>query len=374
VSPRGYVGGVSLTSSALLGIVAVAAVVLPLGLVLTWRLRPGGVPGGLLRLVGIVLSQALAVGALGLYANDQYGFYNDWADLLGDANAGPGALDAAGLVPDDGSQGKVVSITVRIPGGRGPGASRLGVLVWLPKQYEQPAFANAKLPVVMVLPGQPGSPQAMFSGFRFGATATQAIDSGTVKPFVAVFAPLMITPPRDTECTDIPKGPQAETWLAKSVPEQVVRRVKRLEPPGPRWSALGFSTGGFCAAKLLLRHRPAFGAAVSIAGYFDALTDDTTGDLFRGSRQLQRENSPIWLIRQPPQQQTDLLVVVGAQDRSSWVPNAKYPYADSKKMIAESSGIPGVTSLVLPAGGHSYTTYRPTLPRALSWLTQVGAI
>lgn len=103
-----------------------------------------------------------------------------------------------------------------------------------------------------MLPGQPGTPEGDFSQFQFAQQATQAIRSGAVKPFVGVFPPLMIAPPRDTECTDVPHGPQAETWLAKDVRTAVLRDV-RITPDGKQWSAAGWSTGGFCAAKLLLR-------------------------------------------------------------------------------------------------------------------------
>ena len=181
----------------------------------------------------------------------------------------------------------------------------------------------------------------------------------------------MIAAPRDTECTNIPGGPQAETWLSTSVREQVIRRV-RADPAGAKWSALGFSTGGFCAAKLLLRDRNLFSAAVSIGGYFEAETDHTTGDLFKGSARLRQENSPLWLIKQPPQQQTNLLIVASKLDTDTWKPGAKY--ADTSKMVTQSAGIPGVATLLLNTGGHNYRTYGPTLPDCLTWLNRVGAI
>ena len=60
-----------------------------------------GIPVRLLRLVGIALCQLLAVGALGLYASNQYGFSNDWGDLVGDSDAASGAVDLTNLVPAD---------------------------------------------------------------------------------------------------------------------------------------------------------------------------------------------------------------------------------------------------------------------------------
>jgi S-formylglutathione hydrolase FrmB len=361
----------SITSPVLLWLVAALAVIVPVALIALWGRGPRNVGDRLLRLVGVVLCQVLAVGAVGLYANNQYGFYTSWGEVVGESDAGGGAIDLTGLVPGDGSQGTVKTITVKVPGAKGPGAARLPVLVWLPKQYDELRNRLTRFPTVMVLPGQPSTPQATFNGFAFAAQATRAIDSGKVRPFIAVFPPLMIAPPRDTECTDVPGGPQAETWLASSVRQQVVKRF-RSDPSGAKWSSLGFSTGGFCAAKLLLRNRTEFSAAVSIAGYFDAETDSTTGDLFGGNRQLRNENAPIWLIKQPPQRQTNLLIVASKTDTDSWKPGATY--ADTSQMVTQSAGIPGVATLLLAGGGHNYATYKPTLPQSLAWLGQVGAI
>lgn len=361
----------SLTSPLLLTVLVVLAVALPVVMIIVWGRGPHGIGGRLGRLVGIVVCQLLAVVSIGLYANNQYGFYNDWGDLVGESDAAAGVVDVTNLVPADGSQGHVMTISVKVPGAKGAGAARLPVLVWVPKQYDELQHRLTKYPTVMVLPGQPSTPEAMFNGFSFGQQATQAIDSGKVRPFIAVFPPLMIAPPRDTECTDVPGGPQAETWLATSVRDQVIRQV-RSDPAGSKWSAIGFSTGGFCSAKLLLRNRQDFAAAVSFGGYFDSETDPTTGNLFKGSRQLRDENSPIWLIKQPPQQQTNLLIVASKQDEDSWAPGAKY--ADTSTMVTQSSGVPGVATLLMGTGGHNYDTYGPTLPQALSWLGQVRAV
>jgi hypothetical protein len=362
---------VSLTAPLLLTLVAIAAIVAPILLVVFWHHTPGAVGGRLLRWLGVVLCQLLAVGAIGLYANNEYGFYNSWGELVGESDAAAGAVDVTNLVPADGSQGRVLTISVKVPGAKGLGAARLPVLVWVPKEYGQLRNRLTTYPTLMVLPGQPSTPEAMFNGFSFARQATAAIDSGKVKPFIAVFPPLMIAPPRDTECTNVPGGPQAETWLSTSVREQVIHRV-RAKQSGSAWSVMGFSTGGFCAAKLLLRDRAKFAAAVSIGGYFDAETDKTTGDLFQGSTRLRDENSPIWLIKQPPQQQTNLLIVASKADTDTWVPGAKY--ADTSKMVTQSAGIPGVATLILASGGHNYATYGPTLPQSLAWLGQAGAL
>jgi S-formylglutathione hydrolase FrmB len=137
------------------------------------------------------------------------------------------------------------------------------------------------------------------------------------------------------------------------------------------WSAMGISTGGFCAAKLLVRHRDLFHAAVGFGAYYDAESDKGTGQLFGGSQTLRDQNSPEWLLSHGPAMATNLLIVASRKDRDSY---EGVFYADAKKMIAQTAGIPGVSTIVLPSGGHSYQTYAPTLPEALGWLGRVAGL
>jgi enterochelin esterase-like enzyme len=356
----------SLTGRPLLILLATLAILIPVILALTWLRRPGGLLRPVLGFIAIVVAQVLAVATVGVWANTTFGFYDSWSDLLGRSQQGSLYAEPNGSLPQAGGEGRVVTLTVN---GRASGGSGI-VLVWLPPQYDQPAFKKTRFPVLMMLPGQPGTPEGVFSQFQFAQQATQAIRSGAVKPFVAVFPPLMIDPPGDTECTNVPHGPQAETWLATDVRSAVLQHV-RVTPHGTQWSVAGWSTGGFCAAKLLLRHRDEFNAAASLGGYFTAESDPTTGNLFGGSAQLRRENSPSWLIRQPGQSDANLLIVVSKTDVHSY---DGVHYADSKQMIAQTRGYPNVATIVLPSGGHNYRVYRQTLPAVLAWCAKTAGL
>ena len=360
----------ALTGTTLVTILVVLAVAVPVLLALAvCRISRGWLRGSV-TVLGVLLSQVLAVGAAGLVANDEFGFYNSWSDLLGGGDGAPQVTVANGLVPKDGSQGSVATLAVPLPSPHpGSAATRsMNALVWLPREYAQPAYRSAKFPVVMMLPGQPGTPPGVFHQFDFARQATLAIEQHRVKPFVAVFPPIMIAPPRDTECTDVAHGPQAESWLVGNVRSALLRSV-RATPDGRQWSVMGWSTGGFCAAKLLLRHPTEFHAAVGFGAYYDAETDRTTGNLFGGNDRLRRENSPLWLIQRPRSQPARLLIIVSRLDRA---PDDGYTYADSKQMIEATQGVPGVSTLVLPQGGHNYRVYRPTVAAALSWLGTAG--
>jgi len=351
---------VSLTGAPLTISLIAAAVILPIALALAWRRLPGQIGGAVLRIGMILGCQAVAVLAVFAAVNRVYVFYDSWNELLGHERRGGqvAVADAGQLVPADGSEGQIRILTVH---GKVSGATEQ-VLIWLPPQYAEPAETKIRFPVLMALPGQPGTPAGIFKTLNLGSNATQAIKSGQAKPFVAVIPPLSIAQPRDTECTDIPRGPQADSWLATDVKEAV---IKHFRVTSAHWSTIGWSTGAFCASKMLLRHPTSFVAAVSIGGYFGAEEDHSTGNLFNHSRVLRNQNSPLWLIRHTLSYPVHLLIITSKGDRESW--NGVH-YADAKKAIAAASGIPGVSTIVLPSGGHNFSTYAPTVGPALAWL------
>lgn len=309
------------------------------------------VPAVLLVLTG----QTCAVAAVALTVNDSYGFYTSWADLLGRPSPDT-AIHTGGLVGS--GQGAVRSYTLHTPvGGRNQ-----RILVWTPPQYQARSVEQRPFPVVMFLPGQPNTPDGTFRHFQFAATATRLIDSGKVPPFVAVFPSLMIAPPRDTECTDVPGGPQAETWLDRYVPD-FVSRSYRVQPAGRGWTLMGWSTGGFCAAKLLDSQPAHYSSAVSFGGYYQPVEDRTTGDLFHGDHTLERENSPLWLYLHDQRHGglggDRLLLVAGQQDKEAW--------PQARRMLAVAARDPAVADIAFPAGGHNFENYRHYLPAALAW-------
>jgi len=343
----------------LLVLLVVVAVALPITFGITWRRSSRRVVTVGVRVLGILLCQVVAITAVFVGVNRSFGFYDSWNDLLGRKSTGQIQVgDDGRLVAADGSQGRIKVLTVH---GKVSGATGQ-VLVWLPPQYFDHAYARADFPVLMALPGQPGTPAGIFAKLNLAVNGVQAVARGQAKPFVAVIPPLEIDPPRDTECTDIPHGPQADSWLATDVKEDVVRHF-RVTPN--HWSTIGWSTGGFCASKMLLRHPTSFSGAASIGGYFAAEEDHTTGNLFNHSKVLQNQNSPLWLIRHTLTYPVHLLIISSKADRESW---AGVHYADADKAVAAASGIPGVGTILLPTGGHNFSTYAGTVGPALDWL------
>ena len=346
----------SLVGLPLLLLVGAAALVAPVVTGLVWRSggrRRLGVVG---RVAAVLGCQALAVSLTFLAVNRDFVFYSSWGDLLGTSATPTPRIQTQNLVhPGQGSV-EVVQVQGAASGVDAP------VLVWRPPQYDQPAYAHTKFPVLMVLPGQPSSPAVMFAHFDFGASATQAIDDHLVKPFVAVFPPLMTNPPRDTECTDVPGGPKAETWLAQDVRDAVLQHARVASTPSS-WAVAGYSTGAFCAVKLLLAHPNLYTDAAGFGGYYQPITDHTTGNLFGGSRIRYDENSPLWLYGRTGLAAGHRILLLTSQgDPDS--------YAETQKMLAATRGDPGVSSLVFSTGGHNYRNYSASVPDVLRWLGQ----
>ncbi|GAA3579761.1 alpha/beta hydrolase-fold protein [Microlunatus spumicola] len=347
----------SLTGLPLLLLVGVATLAAPLVTTLTWRRRGAGRRAVVGRVVAVLGCQALAVATTFLAVNRDFVFYASWGDLLGTA-APAATIQTQDLVAP--GQGSVEVLQVH---GAASGATA-PVLVWRPPQYDQPAYAHTRFPVLMVLPGQPSTPSVMFAHFGFGAAATRAIDEHAVKPFVAVFPPLMTNPPRDTECTDVEHGPKAETWLAADV-RTAVQQHERVSAGHVPWAVAGYSTGAFCAVKLMLAHPTLFSQAAGFGGYYQPLTDRTTGNLFDGSRTRYDANSPLWLYdRGGLAPGHRMLLITGRQDPDS--------YAETERMLSATQGDPDVASLVFPTGGHNYRNYAGAVPEVLRWLGQGG--
>lgn len=345
----------SLTGLPLLLLVGAATLVAPVVTGLVWRTGRHRRLGVLGRVAAVLGCQALAVSTTFLAVNRDFVFYSSWGDLLGTSAPTP-AIETQNLVRPGQGTVDVVQVHGAASGVDAP------VLVWRPPQYDQPAYAHTKFPVLMVLPGQPSSPAVMFAHFGFGAAATAAVDAHLVKPFVAVFPPLMTDPPRDTECTDVPGGPKAETWLSHDVRDAVLQHA-RVETSPSSWSVAGYSTGAFCAVKLVLAHPRLFTDAAGFGGYYQPITDRTTGNLFGGSRIRYDENSPLWLYGRTGLASGHRLLLITSQgDPDS--------YGETEKMLAATRGDPGVSSLVFSTGGHNYRNYAGSVPAVLRWLGQ----
>jgi S-formylglutathione hydrolase FrmB len=199
---------------------------------------------------------------------------------------------------------------------------------------------------------------------RYPDVLLSQIDAHRSRPMVLVMLRPTVVPPRDTECTDVPAGPQTLTYFGEDVPRTVSQDL-RVRPTG--WGAIGDSTGGYCATKLLLTHSSVFTAGVSLSGYYHTLRDRTTGNLWGGSPMLRNLNDPEWLVGHQPQPPVSLFATIGAAEKGA------SGIRDTRRFAALVHAPMSMTTVVIP-GGHNFASWSTVMPQALDFLsTHLGA-
>jgi enterochelin esterase-like enzyme len=354
------------------------AIIIPVVLVVLWRRAPRSsrwpVP---VILVAVLVGQGAAVAAVAVDVNRDYGFFPSWSSLFGTGLAPPVVAQGVRL----GLNGQVAPhrplLRVSDPAtgtGRYEEVSLKGslsgvtqkVIAWLPPQYGDRRYLTTRFPVVMVLGGADVRIAAVVDRLDFATMASEEIRSGRVAPFVAVFPEINVALPIDTECTDYPGGPQAVTWLNQDV-RNVATANLRIATDSQRWSVMGWSTGGYCAALLHLRAPERFGAAASVEGYYKPEPDSTTGNLaalLKASPSFAHESSPTWLIKNHPPPNVHLLVMTSQQDPQS--------RPQSLEFLRQVRDVPGIQPYVVKGLGHTLDAYAAVVPPILGWLADVA--
>ncbi|WP_407836699.1 alpha/beta hydrolase [Streptomyces sp. DSM 116496] len=366
---KGDIGGLP----ALLLAALVAAAVFGAAVWLWPRLAGSGIRPVLGR-VGLQLAITLTTGsALLLAVNSSYGFYGSWRDLLSlrredPVPAGADASARAALLvrgthswrhagtDDPAVIGRIEAVTVR---GARSGLSGQGY-VYLPPQYAHAsAGRRAEFPVVLALTGFPSTPGVLVDRLRYPQLALEAVRAGRMRPAVLVLMTPTVAPPRDTQCVDVPGGPQAETFFARDL-RAVVSSHYGLTPDARGWGAMGNSVGGYCALKLALRTPDAYRAAAALSAPYAAARDADTGDLFGGDPGRRRQDDLLWRLRNLPQPPVSLLVASSRKGEHQYP--ATLEFIDAVRSPAR------VSSIVLASGGHNYETWAREVPPALEWL------
>jgi len=376
----------SLLGRPLLVVVAVLAVAAPVLTYVVWG-HVGAHRGRLLvRGALLVACQVSAVLLVAVMVNDYGYFYTSWSEVWGGgtssaalpplvpgrgASAGPPRLAGSqglrllGDVPWSSpsqwaTRGRVISVDI------GGVRSELSehAYVYLPPQYFARSSRTRLFPAVEVMTGYPGNEQSLVTRMKYPDQELAALRAHHASPMVLVMLRPSVTEPRDTECTDVPGGPQAMTYFAQDVPT-AVEATLRVRPND--WAVMGDSTGGYCATKIVMTHSDVFRAAVSFSGYYHALRDHTTGDLWGGSRVLRSLNDPLWRLRHLPEPPVGLFASIARGEGGA------EGYRDTVRLqqaVAATHGPLRLTSLVVPDGGHNFAAWSALMPRAFSWLTQ----
>ncbi|MFL6112987.1 MAG: alpha/beta hydrolase [Catenulispora sp.] len=368
------------------------AVAAPVGTYLLWNRVRGPWPvRAVSRLAMIGLSQVMAILLCGIVVNNYYGLYASWDDLLGETGS-PGVIIHADKVAsgqvtgaetghrdhgDDSQGGRgTLAPRVRPPGPTqkfekydgdalvtsftGPKSGLGGqndVIVWLPPQYNDPAYANTDFPVVMLFPGYPGTPQTWFGQMSGQRELATLVEQKASTPFVLVAVNISPVKGVNTDCTDIPNGPQVATYLTDDV-RTMVERSFRVTTDRTGWGMMGYSEGGLCAGKLLVQYPQDFSAAVQMSG--DVRPG---GYVCKYGPEFADQNSTLWILQnRKPVLPVALLAAASAEDAHGSV---------LAEALALQTAVPDVVDVLKKDhGSHNTTVWKQWLPQAYSWLSQ----
>ncbi|MGH3282382.1 MAG: alpha/beta hydrolase, partial [Trebonia sp.] len=223
--------------------------------VIHFRLLPVKILCGTL---SIVMAMSGGIAAVNFY----YGYYTTWGQLWADFNGGAGDL---GTIPATTSTSSSPMQSGRIGwvnlGGKVSGYSRRG-LVYLPPQYYEAGYAHVQFPVVELFHGTPGTPLTWETVLKVGQVMDLLIAKHLAGPMVLVMPAINGGHHDYQDCVNGP-GVNDDTYLTKDVRTDMFIRYRVAHDPY-EWGVAGYSSGGFCAANLALRHRESFGAAAII--------------------------------------------------------------------------------------------------------------
>ncbi|WP_371478311.1 alpha/beta hydrolase [Kitasatospora sp. NBC_00315] len=329
------------------------------------------------RLAMLLLCQLTAVLMVFVMVNNANLIYGTWDDLLGTGNhvravpAVPPADGPGAPGQDSKSPAKVIQSFKNVDDPKVPGdvrrtdlKGRLSgidgeVLVWLPPQYDEPAYKDKKFPVVELIPGWPGSSSTWYGTLKVSEQLKPLMQQGKVAPFILVSPrTLLLGNKVDAGCTDVPGKANAETWLARDVPQMVLDNF-RVDPSADRWAVAGYSAGAHCATKLAIAHPNRYRAGVSLSGYNDPAIEAES--LVGQDPKLREANNPVTMLRTAAQPPKVALYLSGNKGDG-------FEDALALKAVAKA---PTTVQPVETTGPHASDVWRPMVPGVFEWLTGV---
>ncbi|MEU9079525.1 alpha/beta hydrolase-fold protein [Kitasatospora sp. NPDC048538] len=330
----------------------------------------------------VLLCQVTAVAMVFVVVNDQNQLYDSWGDLLGTAShvravpvppkdeglagdraAAPGAsgspapkVPQAFHAPDSDAVPRSVKqadLKGRLSGVDGE------VLVWTPPQYDDPAYKDRTFPVVELLVGYPGSSSAWF-GDTMDATKQlePLMKSGQVTPFILVSPRVSLLAGNDTGCADVPGKVNAETWLARDVPQMIVDNF-RADTTADRWALSGYSAGAHCALRLALAHPNRYRAAISMSGYNDPAGEPSS--LTAKDPKLREADNPLHILTHAATPPNVALYVTGRRGDG----------LEDATALQRAAKSPTSVTPFETTGPHLTSTWKPLVVPTFTWLTGI---
>lgn len=233
--------------------------------------------------------------------------------------------------------------------------------VYLPPAY----FADIppRLPVLVLLAGQPGTPQDWISAGKL----TRIMDR-----FAAThhgLAPVVVVPDAtgsqlgDPLCLDSRRGNSA-TYLAVDVPAWIKSKLT-VDVRPHAWAVAGASYGGTCALQLATNHSTVYPTVIDIAGSAEPTLGErsrTVMEAFGGDEQQFTRVNPLDLLRTRRYTDSAAAIVIGGADHDN--------QPDARKVL-EATKTAGMDSHYTEVpGSHDWRAFSAALDVEMPWLAQ----
>ena len=313
--------------------------------------------------------------------NKYYDYYQTWGSVAADFSAQDGS--SVPQIPASESGQQLAKILRKVTGSKA--AAQEGetvrlrvtghhshltrtVLVYLPPQYFQPAYARRRFPAIELITGFPGQPQDWINVVGITQTLLTLLHDGAVKPAVLVMPNANGGPRVSLQCLNVRHGPQDATFMGVDVPDALSHAL-RVVPSGRAWGIAGYSEGGYCAANLALQYPGRYGYSGVLSGYFVPLPDQLGNPLrevspFGHDKRARERNTPLTRLPRLPVNVHIPLFWLGAG--SSYHADVTAAQAFQQVLLTKQ---PDVTVDIEPGGSHNMATWRALVPPMLEWMT-----
>lgn len=319
----------------------------------------------------ILISNVLVVSSVLISINKAGTFYASWSDFFGLQNN----LKSEAISPENlasitkkdirkAKHTKAGSLVFRktITGLESGISARVFVVLSpkIAKYLEESNGSNlgTDYQIIELFPGYPGVPETWLGALK-GLNAIETLEKDNkIPPTIAIIPSINVVPGLDTECLNVPGTSEVETWLTRDIKTFA---QKFIGIDDRKWSAFGYSTGGWCAASLGIRHQDQFNKAVSLAGYF---SPTFSAGINSNERKYLRTEYDLVNTLKSGTNSLQMLAIYSIQNdfetRSLF---------DFKKKIGD---LLSLKTIEIPYGGHNIKTWQPYVFTGLEWISNTN--
>lgn len=243
-----------------------------------------------------------------------------------------------------------------------PGALK-GRPAWV---YLPPAYSvkpRPRLPVLVLLAGQPGSPRDWYDAGRISDNMDEFARAHNGLAPIVVMPDSLGSLTANPLCLDSKLG-QSETYLTRDVPKWIKERLT-VDERREAWTVAGLSQGGTCSLQLAVRAPDVYGNFIDLSGQREPTLGtraETVKAAFGGDEAAFVRVNPLDILARQRFPQLAGVIVAGKDDGV---------YRPAAAEVFEACRKAGMDVLwkELP-GGHDWNVWRPGLYGSLPWLAQ----